>query len=190
MNLSIRKISTITAAAALVLLVAWYLVLWSPGSKHLATAHKQHAAAELQVTQLDSQVGQLEALVRQIPADTAKLKTFQAMVTDNPSLDTALHQIDQAAKSSGVAVASVGPSAPAGVASSAPGQSSSQANPGVPSITVSMTATGSHQALMTFLTNLSTLPRVVVVNSLALTGANPQAATIGAQIFYAGSPTP
>ncbi len=49
------------------IVLAWYLALFSPQARDLSKAHKAHAAAEQKVSQLQGQVVQLDALKSQIP---------------------------------------------------------------------------------------------------------------------------
>ena len=186
-----RRIPVLAGAAALVILVIWYFALWSPQAKSLRSAHKAHAAAEGQISQLRSQVGQLQGLVKEIPADNAKFAQLQTELPDNPQLDQALQLLHQAATQSGVVLASVGPSNPA--SSSSGSQSGGSAGSGTTSgsgastVNLSMSVQGNTNQMKAFLSALANLQRTLVVNSVSMSGST---ATISAQIFYAGQPTP
>jgi Tfp pilus assembly protein PilO len=191
MMTSTRKIVAIAAAGAVALVLIWYMALMRPQAHDLAAAHKAHAAAEQKIATLDSQLAGLRTLVKQVPADRARLGTYTAAVPDTPSLDTALNQLQQAATGAGVTLSSVGPSTPAGTTGGS--ASSSQAAPGGPAITLSMTATGSYQELTTFLRQIASIPRALTVDSLSLAGGgsgSQLSANISARIFYTGAPTP
>jgi type IV pilus assembly protein PilO len=180
-----RKIAAGAAGAAVLLLLVWYGALWRPETQHLNSAHHARAAAEQQVAQLDQKVLGLKVLKRQIPADTAKLAQFEAAVPNNPDLRQALDQLQQAATNSGVLLGSVGPEAPVATTS---GSSTAQSS-GPPSISLSMTATGTYAQTMAFVTALDNMPRTVVVDQLAITGGNTETVTasLSARIFYSGS---
>lgn len=182
-----RRITAVAGAAALVILAIWYFAVWTPQSKQLAAAHKAHAAAEAKVAQLDNQVVQLKSLEKQIPADEASLAVLEQNLPDNPQLDSALNQLNQAAVVAGVNLTTVGPSTPAGASGSS---SASAQKTAEPSITLSLNATGGSAQVTSFLTQLSHMPRVLVIDHLTVSGASPQTAAITAQIFYAGQPTP
>lgn len=186
MTTHLRRIAVVAAAAALVVVAAWYLLLWGPQARKVALAHRARATAQAQVGQLRGQVGALQGLVRRIPADTASLKALEAALPNNPSLDSALLQLQQIAVSTGVGLMSVSPTPPAGTA----GGASSAPAPGGPSITLAMSATGSYQQLTAFLSGLASMPRAVVVDRLSLSGTSKLTAAISARIFYAGGPTP
>jgi Tfp pilus assembly protein PilO len=186
-----QRIGLVTAAAALLLVVVWYFVLWSPEGHKLTAANTAHTAAEAQVSKLQSQVAGLQILLRGIPSDQQKLAQYKQAVPDNPELSSALDQIQAAAIHAGINISSISPGgAPAGAAGKA-----SQGVNGVPAITVSISFTGSYQGVMSFITALDSMNRTLVVTSTSLSGgsgsANAQmSASISSDIFYAGQPTP
>jgi len=195
MNSTIKRISGVAGLVALVLVVGWYLALFSPQSHDLSKAHKAHAAAQQKVSQLQGEVVQLNALKAQIPADKAALSVLQADVPNTPQLSATLRQLHAAAVNSGVLLSTLNPSPPqmtsassSQKSSSSSSSSSSSTSSGAPSITLTMTADGSYPQLTSFLTQLATMPRVVVVNSLSISGSgSPLTAEITANIFYTGA---
>jgi Tfp pilus assembly protein PilO len=183
MNTAMKRIGVVAGLAALVILVAWYLALFSPQARDLSKAHKDHAAAEQRISQLQSQVVQLNALRAQIPADKAALSVLNAAVPSTPQLDNALRQLQSAATGSGVTLTTVGPSAPATSSTS-----SAQKTSGTPSITLNLSASGSYQQLTSFLSRLAAMPRTLVVTTLNIAGTASQLnAQITANIFYTGA---
>ena len=187
MTLDTRRIPMFAGVAALILVIAWYFLLWAPETKSLQAAHKAHAAAEQQIGQLQSQVGQLQGWVRQIPADNARFAQLQTELPDNPQIDQALNLIHQAAVASGVTVSSLAPSAPAGAA----GGTAKASTGGAPSISLNMAVQGGAGQVKSFLAALQTLPRTLVIDRVSLSGTgNTTNASISARIFYAGQPTP
>jgi len=182
-----RRIPMIAGAAALILVVIWYMALWSPQAKQLKAAHKAHAAAMQQIGQLQSQKDQLQGLVKQIPADTALFTRLEAALPDNPQLDQALNLLHQAADSAGVKLLSLSPSHPATPGSA---QSGGQQQTGVPSVSLTMNIQGSSAQVQSFLSALDAMPRTVVIDSLSISGGSSGSASIGARIFFAGQPTP
>lgn len=190
-----RRIPAIAGAAALVLVVAWYFLLWSPEAKNVKSAHRAHAQAEQKITQLQGQITQLQGLVKQIPADNARFAQLEAALPENPQLDQAMNLLHQAAVQTGVTVANVAPTNPGGSSS---GANSSQGASGGPAITLSLSVQGTAAQVEAFLSALSTLPRTFVVDKVSLSGGGPSSsnnssssgASITARIFYAGQPTP
>jgi hypothetical protein len=194
MTTHLRRIALVAGAAAIVVVAAWYLMLWSPQSRSLASAHKAHAAAESQIGQLQGQVGGLEALVRQIPTDQAKLSTYSAAVPATPSLDSALVQIQRAATASRVSVSSVSPGSAAGTATGVTASSATPATSGTPSLSLSLAvmapSAGQLESFITDLTNLALTPRVFVLDHVQYSGPGQTSASLSGRIFYAGKPTP
>jgi Tfp pilus assembly protein PilO len=185
MKTAMQRIGMIAGAAVLVLVVAWFLVLFHPESKKLTTAHAAKAAAEQQASQLQSQVANLNSLVALVPADRQKLTALQALLPDNPQLPAALDQLQAIASSTGVVLQSVNPSVPASGASAPPSS-------GPPAVTLAMTAGGSYPQEMAFVNALDRSPRSFVVDHLSIAPAGPGKMTmqLSARMFYAGQPTP
>lgn len=179
----------IAGAAVLVLVVAWYLLLWAPQSKSLRVAQKAYAAAQQKVADDKAQVTQLQAIKKQIPQDNAKFAQLQAALPDNPHLDQALQLLHDAANQTGILLTTLSPSAPAGGTSSS-GQSGASM-PGGPSIALNMTFQGSFNQVKSFLQALSNLQRTLVVDKVAISGdKDPVAGTMSARVFYEGQSTP
>ena len=183
MNTTMKRIGIVAGLAALVLVVGWYLTLFSPQARDLSKAHKAHTAAEQKISQLQNQVVQLNALKSQIPADEAALSVLNAAVPRTPQLDTALQQLHTAAVTSGVNLSTVSPSSP-----TTSSTNTAQKSSGTPSITLTMSASGSYPQLTSFLAELATMHRTVVVTSLTIAGTGTQlTAQVTANIFYTGA---
>jgi Tfp pilus assembly protein PilO len=203
MNSTTTRIGVIAGGAALLLLVIWYLALFQPQSHHLKAAHAAKSAADAQAQTLTAEVASLKALEKQAPQDKAALAQLKQAVPDNADLSDALGQLHNAATASGVQLTSVSPTPPPKTASqstsqSSGGQSSSSQSSGQSStpqasgptaISLSMTASGTYQQLMSFVTHLDTMARTVVINQLGISSSQGSAMTANmlAQIFYAGS---
>lgn len=186
-----KRIPMIAGAAALLIVVAWYFLLWSPQTKSLHTARKAYASAEHKIADYKVQTAQLEAVKKHIPEDNAKFAQLQAELPDNPQLDQALRLLHDAANQSGILVATVGPSTPLGGTQTGGQSSAASSTPGGPAITLSMTFQGSFDQVKTFLSSLNNLQRAVVIDKLSISGSKgPVAATMTARIFYEGQPTP
>lgn len=183
MSVATRRMGGLTAGVAIVLTIIWYMALFRPESSHLAAAHRDYAAAQQQVTKLQGQVTSLIALEKQIPADSQRLATYDAAVPSNPDLQDVLAQLHNAAIASGVQLSSVSPAAPP----SAHSGSSSSPSGGPPSVQLTMSASGAYGQLMAFITQLTQMPRTVVVNSASIGQGTGGAltATMTATIFYA-----
>lgn len=186
-----RRIPVMAAGAALLIMVAWYFLLWAPQTKNLHNARKAYASAEQKIAGYKSQAAQLEALKKQIPQDNAKFAQLEAELPDNPQLDQALRLLHDAANQSGILVTTLAPTTPAGSVSGT-GQSAAAANtPGGPSVTLTISFQGAFSGVKTFLNALNNLQRTVVVDKVSISaGKDPVAGTMSARIFYEGQPTP
>lgn len=188
LNSTTQRIAVATAGVGLLLVVVWYLLLWSPQGHKLAAARQAHAAADAKISQLHTQISGLQALEREIPADKLKLAQYTSAVPNSPQLAEALHQIQAVASSAGVTMSAISPSSnpTTGAASSA------QAASSVPALAFTISASGSYQQLMTYLSSLDQMPRTLMVRSLSLTGGSGPnqslSASISADVFYAGQP--
>lgn len=178
-----RRIPMIAGAAALLVLVAWYFLVWTPQTKNLASAHKAQAAADQKISQLQSQQTMLQGLVKQIPADNAKFAQLEQALPDNPQLDQTLNLLQQAAVQTGVTLTSVSPNLQTG----APGSGQS----GLPTVNLNLSFKGGTDQVEAFVAALNQLPRTFVVDRVAITNAGAQSTgNVVARIFYAGQPTP
>ncbi|HET6917147.1 MAG TPA: type 4a pilus biogenesis protein PilO [Acidimicrobiales bacterium] len=186
---STRRLPILSAAAALVLVLIWYVAMFSPQQKNIQKAHKANAAATQKADQLQSQASQLEILVKEIPADNARFAQLEASLPDNPQFDQALNLLHQAAVQTGVTVTNVTPSTPVG-ASTGGNSAASAPSAGIPSINLTMSIQGSGQQAEAFLSALNALPRTVVIDKVSIGGGTGGTMSIAARIFYAGKPTP
>jgi Tfp pilus assembly protein PilO len=185
MNSTTTRLGVIAGGAALFLVIIWFFALFQPESHHLKAAHAAKAAADAKAQSLDAQVVTLKALEKQAPQDRAALAMLKQSVPDNADLSDALGQLHNAATVSGVELSSLSPTPP--TASSSASQQSSGPTP----IQLTMSATGTYQQMVTFMTLLDKMSRVVVLNSVNLSSTGGQlAASLSAQLFYAGSSTP
>lgn len=190
MNTTTRRIGAVTAVAAVLIAGLWYMFLFRPETHKLSQAHKAHAAAEAQAATLRTQLSQLDSWVKLIPADTKRLSVLKTMLPDNPQLAEAMDTLRTAESRSGLQIKTFDPTPPG---TPAPGTSPSAKSSGPASISVTMTALGSYQQSIAFLTYLDSAPRVWVVDHLSLASASNSSnlsVQISARIFYAGQPTP
>jgi Tfp pilus assembly protein PilO len=152
-----RRIVTIAVIAAVGLTGLWYLLLWSPQSKHLQQARASVAATQEQQVSLGQQ---LSSLRRQQPQ--------------------LLDQLRVAESAAGVQLQSLTPTQPGPLSSGqAPGSTASTtsvAAGGLQGITLTMQLTGSYFQVVDFVNRLNALPRLIVLNNLSLSKAPAAAA--------------
>jgi Tfp pilus assembly protein PilO len=188
-----RKHTLLTAVVGVLVVAMWYTMVYKPESKHVASLRSQRTSEQAMVMQLTDQVSTLVREKKQLPATQAALSKLAVVVPPNPDLDTLQTQIHSAAQQAGVAVTQISTSQPSNFGmtanAAAPATSSSGATSGGPSdsaVTVSLSVTGTANAVVNFVANLDALPRLFVVNSFALnTEAGPKVSTeVVAQVFF------
>jgi Tfp pilus assembly protein PilO len=173
-----RRVLIGTGIAALVVLLVWYVVLWSPRNRAYNTARTRAEAAQSQVSQLQAQLGRLQADSRQRPQLEAELAKLQAAIPSTPQLAQIFLQIDNAALQSGVTLTSIAPSPPAATAPSTGAPASTGTPP--PSISVSLALGGGYYQILDFIDRLDALPRLIVLNTVTLSGGS--AASTGPEL--------
>jgi Tfp pilus assembly protein PilO len=188
-----KRIGAFAGIIAVVVIAAWFLLLFRPEAKKVSNAHKAKAAAEQKATQLQSEVVSLKGLEKMIPADKQRYAILSAAVPDNPQLALAIDEIRTVATTSGLQITNLSPTPPTTNTGTAGSATKTSGAAGPPSIAVSITANGTYQQSMSFVSGLTAQPRTFVVDHITLSGGSNThnlAVSINARIFYAGQPTP
>ncbi len=178
-----RKVLLIAAGAAVALVAVWFVALWSPQGAKLDAAQKRQTEAEESNSALALRIDRLRDLRARRPEIEADLQTLRSAVPASPELDDFLLDTDAAADRAGVDITSVSPGKPAAPADDAAGATGAAAPPpaatdtagataGTPpsAISVSLDASGGYFQILDFINRLDDLPRIVVIDSLALAG--------------------
>lgn len=170
-----RRALAIGAGAALVVLVLWYFLLWSPRSDDLEAAKARRETAQQQQVQLQSEIARLRAAQKDEPLLRAQLETLRTSVPDEPNLAQFILDANDAAIRSGIDFISIAPSVPAPAAAGAaapppvtPGAPGAPAPTGAPpaDIKLSLQIRGGYFQVLDFLNRLDALPRLVVTDGL------------------------
>jgi Tfp pilus assembly protein PilO len=180
-----RRVMVFTGLGLLAVLVLWYAALWAPATGSLSDAEQRLERAESEARTLRLQVskkadGNADAQ-RQLDEQAA---TAAQLVPDQADLDDVLDQLATAATRSGVVLQSVNPSPPA------------KPSPGdPPTIAVTVQAQGAFGSVQAYLAALEALPRLFVVDSVAIstadggaTGSPVLSATISGRAFATQMP--
>lgn len=199
-----------TLVILLVLVAGWFLVV-SPKLAAAADLRQQTEAAQSTTGTLQAQIASLQAQAADLPAQQRRLKTYRELVPATADLPGLIHSLTTAARTAQADLVAISPatvSAPSSEAPSpaapSPAAGAAEPSPGVEStgpilpgsttaaggssaavIPVSITVGGKYFILERFLSALETLPRALVVNSVALTADD---AATGSQ-GTTGSPT-
>jgi len=185
-----RKVLLIAAGTAVALVAVWFLLLWSPQGQKLDAARERQAEAEEANSALALRIERLRDLRARRPELEADRVALRSAVPESPELDDFLLDTDAAADRSGVDITSVSPGKPAAAGDDAAGTTAPAAPAPAPAatapaatdtagatagtppsaISLSLDASGGYFQILDFINRLDDLPRIVVVDSLSLSG--------------------
>jgi Tfp pilus assembly protein PilO len=193
-----RRVVLFGSLVFVLVIAGWYVALLKPEKHQFHVQQGRVATALTTRRELVARLAGLEALAKGLPADERALaKTVPAIPTTD-SVDTVIDQINQVALATGVQWTeesqSIGSGTTAGstsTSSSAQTPTSGTATAGLSTLSMTLSVTGSYQAVTSFVTLLQHRPRLLVVDSLTFDpSAQSVTATIGARAFYDTTPLP
>lgn len=169
-----RRLLAIGAGAALIVIVLWYFLLWSPRSDDLEKAKDRKEVAQQQQDQLRSEIARLRAAQKDEPLLRAQLETLRTSIPDEPNLAQFILDTNDAAIRSGIDFISIAPAVPAAStvvgapAPATPGAPGTPVPAGAPpaDIKLSLQIKGGYFQVLDFLNRLDALPRLVVTDGL------------------------
>lgn len=151
-----------TIIGVLVLALVWWLAWWSPEGNKLSNAQSQEVSLQQQVTSLDGQIAVLRAESSQVAKELPYLAIFNQALPSLPNqgnLTTELYVLSRQTKTfiSDLNDSTIVPTT------------------GYSTMPISMTLTGSHNAVLAFLKGIYGLPRLVTIQAVTLSppGAAP-----------------
>jgi Tfp pilus assembly protein PilO len=177
-------VTALVVMGAVVVLYGWNSVFLAPRSRAKAAVQKDLAAAQKQEQDLRQNLSQLRRLAADTQGRETELTRLGRLVPTDPDVAGAILALNDTANQAHVAWSSFVPSPPAPAAG------------GAVSIGISMKVAGTFDQIYDYLGRLATLDRLVVVDSLQLTGSSgttgaPQLETdVKARIFAAGPARP
>jgi Tfp pilus assembly protein PilO len=201
-----RRVVLGAVAAAVVVLLGWYLLLWSPATKSVKDAKKRATAAQSQQEELQAEITRLKEAQRNEPANQAKLEALRAAIPDDPALGQFIIDVNDAANRSGIQFVSISPSEPkaptatasavpsasgtATTATTAPGTQITSSGPAPAEIAVSLQIKGGYFQVLDFLNRLDAMPRLVVTDSINVSADEHGGLTVGltSRIFVRSIP--
>ena len=183
-----RRPVLIGVAAALGVLVFWFLFLWSPQGSKITKAKERAAQAESERQELQLRIARLKSLQQAEPQKRAQLESLRVAIPDEPNLAQFILDANTAANVSGIEFLSISPSPPAAATGPAgsgstppattPAAPGAGARPAV--INLQMSVSGGYFQVVDFVNRLNGLSRLVVIDSLGLTTGAPAAAATSA----------
>ena len=177
-----RKLAAMFGAAGMVLLAAFYFGYWGPSTHQLDLANSRLDEARQAGVQVALERTQLFKARDGLPAMealAAKLQDAAPSINDIPDL---IDQLGSVATQTGVTITSEAWSQSSAATAAGGASSSASGAPvagGLSSLPLSIGVSGTQPALLAFVHGLTTIPRLVKVNSLTLaspvSGATSQA---------------
>lgn len=98
---------------AILVVVVWYLLLFSPASDELTAIEDEIVALETQQATVRARIAELEGVRELAPQLQAELASAESLLPRDTALPAALRQLQQAADDSGATLVSVAPTRPA-----------------------------------------------------------------------------
>jgi type IV pilus assembly protein PilO len=168
-----RKVVGIAGGAILAMVALWYVMLFSPQGSALSAANSRLEAAHERQTELRAQIRALETAKTAPSTIQAQISTLKQAIPGTPDLAGFIDAANSAANASGVDFVSLAPSQP------------TLGKAGVSELRLSMAVKGTYFQVVDFVNRLNGMPRLVVVDSLNLTGdkSGSLSAQINARMF-------
>jgi Tfp pilus assembly protein PilO len=158
----------IPVGVGLVVLILWYVALWSPQSSALSKAKKRTEDAIAKRDTLRTQITRLQESQKDQPLKQAQLETMRVAIPDDPSLAQFILDANDAASKAGIDFLSITPTPPGAGGATGGAAASASLTP----IRIGMTISGGYFQVLNFINLLNNLPRIVVVDGLGLSGAS------------------
>jgi len=189
------------AAVLVIMVVAWYFVLWRPRQNSISSYKAQVATATANIQQLQLELAEASHQRKELAEAKADLLRLNQAIPADYGLASLIYYVNDAAAQSQVQFLSIAPSLPVPYAAPSyqgPSGASASAAPKSPleEMSVSISGSGPFFSVLSFLTHLANMPRLMVVNSVSLTPQNPVANgpsptlsfSIGAEVFTTAKP--
>jgi type IV pilus assembly protein PilO len=147
----------VMAGIAAVIIVAWYLLLWSPNGRDLDSSRERREAAEQALDEAEAKLARLESAATRRTELAATASRMQAAVPDTADLPGLILSINGLAQTSGVQFLSIAPAAPAAGVGGQP-----------TNVPLTLDIAGDYWTVLDFLHRLNHLDRIVTVDGLSL----------------------
>jgi type IV pilus assembly protein PilO len=102
-----KEIYIITAVVAVVLIVAWYFLLFSPKQRELDDLDQQVESAQMALTEAQNKVVELEAYKKTAPQSRAEVVRLGKMLPTSEGIPGLIIELTKTAEASGVSVTSI-----------------------------------------------------------------------------------
>jgi len=177
----------IPLGAGVAVLVLWFVALWGPQGSALSSARKRANDAVAQRETLRDQLKRLQDSRRDQPLKQSQLETLRVAIPDDPNLAQFILDANDAASIAGIDFLSITPTPPTGQTQATPPTGQAQATPptgqaqattpttvagaaaGPVAVRIAMTISGGYFQVLDFMNRLNGLPRLVVIDGVAMT---------------------
>jgi Tfp pilus assembly protein PilO len=183
MTARLRRPAVIGVLVSLVMVLAWWQLLWTPQGAAVAAAHRQDVQATSNLVTVEQNVAHLKHL-QTISATLASLEQhLSAAAPDSDELDQVLLTLSSLAQAAGISVHTISPGRPAQTTAG-----------GLETMQVQLSGQGDYFAIQSFLDSLRTSTRLIVVDTIAESPAgaknSDQITLTLAMHLFAGLPPP
>ncbi|MCU4184829.1 hypothetical protein K6U06_10705 [Acidiferrimicrobium sp. IK] len=181
-----RKLAGVFGLVVVVLVAAWYSLLWAPATHSAAKADQQLVTATNNQFQASMQRAALVGKEKLLPGEAAKAAALDAAAPAGSDIAGMIDQVSSIATASGVTwqaeSQSQAPASSTGAASSGSSSAGGASGSSIGTLSVTLSVTGTYNQLLDFVTRLQSAPRLIKVTSLALgaSAGTSSAATSGA----------
>jgi Tfp pilus assembly protein PilO len=154
-----RQTILIAVVGTLVVLVAWYMLLWGPKGRDLSAAKTERATAEQASSDADLKLARLNSVNKGKDVLLADQVRFTSLVPPTADVAGIITQINDAATAAGVSFLSITPTSPTAALVAG----------GPSNVPLAMTVKGAYSPVMDFIGRLSILQRFITVDGMTLT---------------------
>lgn len=144
---------------SVVILLAWWFLMWSPAGEDIAAAESRFDVAQSQVSSLTAQVARLEATQEQMPQLQSRLQTLSAAVPDSPDMYEFILAANQAGDDSALDFLTITAEEPKVGAT------------GMTEIGIQITGAGGYFQMLDFINRLQAMQRIFVIDNMTASGA-------------------
>ncbi len=161
------------AIAFVIVILAWYFVIYSPAGDDLSAAEASTAAEAGTTQDLENTLARLAAQSKNSTRQEALLRKFDQAIPEKSNLAEFIIQLNELQSSSGIEFQSVAPSPPAA------GGSTSV-------IALNINITGSFFQVKNYLSELERLERLVIIDGVNIAAGGESTDTIGLTVTLTG----
>ncbi len=153
------RLYVVVAAAALGVLLLWFVLLWGPQSARMEEARERRETAEQENANLRIRLERLRAADARRTELLAGIDRTRVAIPDQPNLAQFILDANDVANQAGIDFISIAPSPPAAPPAGSPPDTPTQ-------ISLSISISGGYFQVLDYLNRLLAMPRIVVVDTI------------------------